>query len=168
MTIANNPARAAFLDISKEVKAGDNRLAKLVAPLVKLDVKPDDMKGGGKYHDDLKDGVARAYLTPAEYKIFADTSLATSAKGEPTQRGKLQRKVSPNVDKVRKRIIEALALPKVKRGASERKTFDQVMAAQIDKWVARITKDKDKDSFKLEADPIAVKAALVAVVKILR
>jgi hypothetical protein len=64
MTIVNNPARAAFVDLAKAVKDNDSRMAKLVAPLVKLDVAPDDLKGGGKYHADLKDAVAQAYLTP--------------------------------------------------------------------------------------------------------
>jgi hypothetical protein len=81
MTITNNPARAAFLAIASEVKAHGNRMAKLVAPLVKLDMTPDDLKGGGKYYADLKDGVAQAYLTPAQYKVFADTTLAIKIKG---------------------------------------------------------------------------------------
>ena len=55
MTITNNPARAAFLAIASEVKGHGGRMDKLVAPLVKLDMLPDDLKGGGKYHADLKE-----------------------------------------------------------------------------------------------------------------
>ena len=165
MTITNNPARAAFVAIATEVKGHGNRMAKLVKPLVELKIGKTDISGKGKYYADLKDAVAQAYLTPAQYKVFND---ATLSQAEGTERGKYVRNVSSSVSKVRAAIVRELAAPVEKRGPSERKTFDQVMAAQIDKWVARIAANKDKDNFNLEADPIEVKAALVAVVKILR
>lgn len=166
MTITNNPARATFVTIAAEVKGHGGRMAKLVEPLVKLDVLPDDLKGGGKYHADLKDGVAQAYLTPAQYKVFADTTLATRIKGELTPRGTLQQKVSPNVDKVRKAIIAAMALPKEKRGKVEKATPTQGFFKAIDGYVERLAKPDASDKF--EFDPTVARAALVAMLKQLR
>ena len=165
MTITNNPARAAFLDIANEVKGHGNRMGKLMKPLVELKIGKADISGKGKYYADLKDGVARAYLTPKQYAVFIDANLSQA---EGTERGKYVRNVSSSVAKVRAAILRELAQPAEKRGPSQRKTFDAVMLVQIDKWIERITKNKDKDSFNLEADPIEVKAALVAVTKILR
>jgi hypothetical protein len=165
MTITNNPARAAFVAIATEVKAHGGRMAKLVAPLTKLEITAADISGKGKYYADLKDAVAQAYLTPAQYKVFSD---ATLSQAEGTARGKYVRNVSSSVSKVRAAIVRELAAPAEKRGPSERKTFDQVMLVQIDAWVKRIVENKDKDSFNMEADPIEVKAALMAVAKILR
>jgi hypothetical protein len=166
MTLTNNPARAAFVTIAAEVKGHGGRMAKLVAPLVKMDVLPDDLKGGGKYHADLKDGVAQAYLTPAQYKVFADTTLATRIKGELTPRGTLQQKVSPNVDKVRKAIVAAMALPKEKRGKVEKNTPTQVFFKTIDTMVERFAKPDASDKF--DFDPVVARAALVAMLKTLR
>ena len=166
MTITNNPARAAFLAIASEVKGHGNRMDKLVAPLVKLDMLPDDLKGGGKYHADLKDGVAQTYLTPAQYKVFSDTTLAIKIKGELTPRGTLQTKVSSNVDKVRKAILVAMAKPKEKRGAKEKTTPTQAFFKQIDAYVERLAKDDASDKF--EFDPVVARAALVAMLKTLR
>lgn len=165
MTITNNPARAAFLAIASEVKGHGNRMAKLVAPLVKLDITAADIGGKGKYYADLKDAVAQAYLTPAQYKVFGDKTLSQA---EGTPRGKYVRDVSSSTSKVRAAILREMAKPTEKRGPSERKTFDQVMIVQIDAWLERIAKNKDKDSFNLEADPIEVIAALKSVAKILR
>jgi len=166
MTITNNPARAAFVTIAAEVKGHGNRMTKLVAPLTKLEVQPDDLKGGGKYHADLKDGVAQAYLTAAQYKVFADTTLATRIKGELTPRGTLQQKVSPNVDKVRKAIIAAMALPKEKRGKVEKATPTQGFFKAIDGYVERLAKPDASDKF--DFDPVFARAALVAMLKQLR
>ena len=166
MTITNNPARAAFVTIANEVKGHGGRMAKLVAPLVKLDVLPDDMKGGGKYHADLKDGVAQAYLTPAEYKVFNDTSLSIKVKGELTPRGTLQTRVSSNVDKVRKAIIAAMALPKEKRGKVEKATPTEGFFKAIDGYVERLAKPDASDKF--DFDPVVARAALVAMLKTLR
>lgn len=166
MTIMNNPARAAFVAIASEVKGHGNRMGKLVAPLVKLDVAPADLKGGGKYHEDLKSGVAQAYLTPAQYKVFADTTLAIKVKGELTPRGKLQTKVSSNVDKVRKAIVAAMALPAEKRGKVEKATPTQVFFKTIDQMVERFAKPDASDKF--EFDPVVARAALVAMLKNLR
>ena len=166
MTITNNPARAAFLAIANEVKGHGGRMSKLVAPLVKLDVLPDDLKGGGKYHDDLKQAVAQAYLTPAQYKLFCDTSLSIKVKGELTERGALLPKVSSNVDKVRKAIIAALALPKEKRGKVEKATPTEGFFKAIDGYVERFAKPDASDKF--DFDPVVARAALVAMLKTLR
>ena len=166
MTITNNPARAAFVSIAAEVKAGDNRIAKLVAPLVKMDVLPDDLKGGGKYHADLKDATAQAYLTPAQYKVFADTSLATRTKGELTPRGELKAAMSSKVAKVRAGILAAMALPKEKRGKVEKGTPTAVFFAAIDGYVERFAKPDASDKF--DFDPVFARAALVALLKQLR
>ena len=166
MTLINNPARAAFVAIASEVKGHGNRMGKLVAPLVKLDVAPADLKGGGKYHADLKDGVAQTYLTPAQYKVFADTTLAIKVKGELTPRGKLQTKVSSNVDKVRAAILREMALPKEKRGKVEKATPTEVFFKTINTLVERFAKPDASDKF--DFDPVVARAALVAMLKNLR
>jgi hypothetical protein len=166
MTITNNPARAAFLDLAKEVKAGDNRLAKLVQPLIKLDVTKDDLKGSGKYFADLKEGVALAYLTPAEYKIFSDTSLAQKVNGVLTERGSIMAGVASNIAKVRAKIIEAMAMPKEKRGPKEKSTPTQAFFKVIDEYVERFAKDGASDTF--DFDPITARAALVKMLSELR
>lgn len=166
MTITNNPARAAFVAIASEVKGHGGRMDKLVAPLVKLDMLPDDLKGGGKYHADLKDAVAQAYLTPAQYKLFNDDTLSIKIKGELTARGKLQPKVSSNVDKVRKAILTAMAKPKEKRGVKEKTTPTQKFFKEMDAYVERFAKNDASDKF--EFDPVVARTALVAMIKNLR
>ena len=170
MTLPNNTAAVAdafkafaAAQISHE-KASD----KIIATLRKENVSGEDISKGGRYIAAFMEGVANAVLTPAQIATWSNTDLATKANGKLTKRGELMTRVSSRASKVRAAYVKALAAPAEKRGPSERKTFDQVMAAQIDKWVARIAANKDKDNFNLEADPIEVKAALVAVVKILR
>ena len=166
MTTSNTNARAHFLACATETKSNEGKMAKLVAPLVKLDIKPEDLKGSGAYYADLKDATAQAYLTPAKYKIFADESLAQRTKGELTERGTIIAGVSSNVDKVRKAIITAMAAPKEKRGAKEKTTPTQAFFKQIDAYVERLAKDDASDKF--EFDPVVARAALVAMLKNLR
>jgi len=166
MTITNNPARAAFLDLAKEVKGHGGRMAKLVQPLVKLDMTKDDLKGSGKYFADLKEGVALAYLTPAQYTIFSDTSLAQKANGELTERGTIMAGVASNIAKVRTKIIEAMAMPKEKRGKVEKATPTEGFFKTLDGYVERLAKPDASDKF--DFDPVFARAALVALLKQLR
>jgi hypothetical protein len=166
MTITNNPARAAFVTIAAEVKGHGGRMAKLVTPLIKLNVTPDDLKGSGAYYADLKDATAQAYLTPAQYKTFTDTSLSIRVKGELTERGTIIAGVASNVDKVRKAIIAAMALPKEKRGKVEKATPTEGFFKAIDGYVERFAKPDASDKF--DFDPVFARAALVALLKQLR
>jgi hypothetical protein len=163
MTIVNNPARAAFVAIASEYKGHGNRMAKLIAPLVKLDLTAADIKGGGKYYADLKDGVAQAYLTPAQYKVFCDKTLSQA---EGTPRGKYVRDVGSSTTKVRAAILREMAKPKEKRGKVEKTTPTQAFFKQIDAYVERLAKDDASDKF--EFDPVVARAALVAMLKTLR
>ena len=167
MTTKNNPAHVAFINIAKEVKAHGSRMEKLVKPLLSIEgFDVADIKGGGKYYADLADAVAQAYLTPAKYKIWADTSLATSNKGDKTERGKLMQAVSPRVAKVRDAIVKALDIQKSGGATGKRKTPTESFFAKIDAMVKQLSNDKASATF--EFDPILARKHLVAMIKDLK
>jgi len=171
MTLPNNTAAVstAFKALTTAQIGHEKASGKIITTLRKEGVNTAaDIAKGGRYIAAFMEGVAQAVLTPAQFKTWADTSLATKANGKLTSRGELMTRVSSRAAKVRAEFAKALAAPAEKRGPSERKTFDQVMLVQIDAWVKRIVDNKDKDSFNMDADPIEVKAALMAVAKILR
>jgi hypothetical protein len=166
MTTSNTNVRAHLLSCATETKANEGKMAKLVAPLIKLDVKPDDLKGSGAYYADLKDATAQAYLTPAQYKIYADTSLAQKANGQPTERGTIIMGLSSKVSKVRDAIVKTMALPKEKRGKVEKATPTEGFFKAVDGYVERFAKPDASDKF--DFDPVFARAALVALLKQLR
>jgi hypothetical protein len=166
MTTSNTNVRAHLLSCAAEIKAHGGKMTKLVAPLVALNVGKADLVGGGAYYADLLDATAQAYLTPAQYKVFADTSLATRTKGELTPRGELKAAMSSKVAKVRAGILAAMALPKEKRGKVEKGTPTAVFFAAIDGYVERFAKPDASDKF--DFDPVFARAALVALLKQLR
>jgi hypothetical protein len=75
-------------------------------------------------------------------------------------------KVSPNVDKVRKAIVAAMAAPKEKRGTKEKTTATQGFFKVMDGYVERLAKHDASDKF--DFDPLMARAALVAMLKQLR
>jgi hypothetical protein len=171
MTLPNNTAAVAtaFKALATAQISHEKASDKIITTLRREGVNSAaDIAKGGRYIAAFMEGVAQAVLTDAQFKVWADTDLATKANGKLTKRGELMTRVSSRASKVRTAFAKALAAPAEKRGPSERKTFDQVMIVQIDAWLERIAKNKDKDSFNLEADPIEVIAALKAVAKILR
>ena len=164
MSITNNPAHATFVAIAKEMKGHGSRMAKLVQPLAKLNVKPEDIKGGGKYYDDLKDAVARAYLTPKQYEVYSNKELS-QAKG--TERGKHVRNVGSSTSKVRDAILKAMAEPGGKRGArGKNATPTEAFFKAIDGYVDRFSKEGASDAF--DFDPKLARQRLVALVKELK
>ena len=171
MTLPNNTAAVAtaFKALTTAQIGHEKASDKIITTLRREGVNDAaDIAKGGRYLAAFMEGVASAVLTEAQFKVWADTALATKANGKLTKRGELMTRVASRASKVRATFTKALAAPAEKRGPSERKTFDQVMLVKIDEWIGRIAKNKDKDSFNLEADPIEVKAALVAVTKLLR
>lgn len=171
MTLPNNTAAVAagFKALASAQIGHEKASDKIITTLRREGVTAAaDIAKGGRYVSAFMEGVAQAVLTEAQFKVWSDTALATKANGKLTKRGELMTRVSSRASKVRTAFAKALATPAEKRGSSERKNFDQVMLATIDKWIKRIVENKDKDSFNLEADPIEVKAALVALEKILR
>lgn len=111
--------KSALRDCAKAVKAHDGRMAQLVVPLVQADVTETDLKPKGLFYEDLVDGVAIAYLTEKEYGVWSDTSLSISVKGVKTERGKLQERVSSNVQKVRNNILKACGAEDAAKGAAK-------------------------------------------------
>lgn len=167
MTTKNNPAHVAFVNIAKEVKAHGSRMEKLVKPLLSIEgFDVADIKGGGKYYADLSDAVAQAYLTPRQYGIWADTSLATSNKGAKTERGKLMQAVSPRVSKVRDAIVKALDIQKSGGATGKRKTPTESFFAKVDAMVKQLSSDKASDTF--DFDPVLARKHLVTMVKDLK
>ena len=166
MTNSNTNARAHLLSCAAEIKAHGGKMAKLVKPLVEMNIGKADLMGSGAYYADLKDAVAQAYLTPAQYKIFADESLAQKSKGELTERGTIVAGVASNVAKVRAGILAAMALPAEKRGKVEKGTPTEVFFKQIDGYVERFAKPDASDKF--DFDCVTARAALVAMLAKLR
>ena len=166
MTITNNPASAAFVAIAKEVKGHGSRMAKWVKPLVELKVKPEDLSGKdkGKYYPDLKDAVARAYLTPKQYAIYSNKELSQA---EGTERGKHVRNVGSSTSKVRDAILKAMAEPGGKRGARGKNASPtESFFKTIDNYIARFAKDDASDKF--DFDPRLAREHLVALVKAMK
>jgi len=158
---------AAFVDLAKAHRSHKERMAKLVKPLADAKVSAADLKPGGLYYDMLIDGVAQAYLSPTEYKIWADTSLATSVKGEKTERGKLQPRVTSNVSKVRNAILEACGLTgKKKKESSAPRTATQIFFDTMDEFAVKLSADDASD--KYEFDPRLARDAIIAMVKTLK
>ena len=162
--IKNNPASATFVAIAKEVKGHGSRMTRLVQPLVKLNITPDDIKGTGKYYADLKDAVARAYLTPKQYAIYSNKELSQA---EGTERGKHVRNVGSSTSKVRDAILKAMANPAGKRGArGKNKTPTEAFFESMVKYVDRFSKEDASDKF--DFDPKLARQRLVALVKELK
>lgn len=173
MNIPNNTAQVAanFRDFTSAEIKHEKAIGKIVQRLKNEGVKEADIKKGGRYISAFMEGVALAVLTDAQFNVWADENITTRVKGELTARGKLKANVSSRADKIRKAYIKALAEPAApaeKRGKKERKTFDQVVHAKVSEWIERIEKNKDKDSFNLEADPHDLRLALMAVKEIVK
>ena len=166
MTNSNTNARAHLLSCAAEIKAHGGKMAKLVKPLVELKIGKAELIGGGAYYADLLDATAQAYLTPAQYKTFSDTALATRSKGALTERGELKAAMSSKVSKVRAGILAAMALPAEKRGKVEKGSPPAVFFKQIDGYVERFAKPDASDKF--DFDTTFARAALVALLKQLR
>lgn len=170
MNIPNNTAQVAanFRDLTSAQIKHDTAVAKIADKLRNEGVKAPDISKGGRYMAAFMEGVAQAVLTPAQFAVWSDTELATKANGKLTKRGELMTRVSSRASKVRAAYVKSLAAPAEKRGPTQRKTFDQVVATQVAAWIERIEKNKDKDSFNLEADPTDLRIALMAVREIVQ
>jgi len=134
----------ALRECAKAVKAHDGRMAKLVTPLVQADVTEADLKPKGLFYEDLLDGVAVAYLTKPEYGVWSDTSLAVSVKGVKTERGKLQERVSSNVQKVRNNILKACGAESAGNGSGNGNgNGGGNKATLLESMTARVKKDHE-------------------------
>ena len=163
MTTKNNPAPAAFTALAKEFKGHGSRMAKLVKPLAEIGMTRADISRDGKYYDELKDAVARVYLTPAQYKVFADKTL-TQAEGSP--RRELAGRVSSSVGKVRDAILKAMEAPAARGARGKNKTPTEAFFDSLVKYVDRFSKEDASDKF--DFDPKLARQRLVALVKELK
>lgn len=156
----------AFRDLAKAFREHKDRMRVLAKPLITAKVVESDMKPGGLYYDDLLDGVARAYLTEEQYVIWADTSLSVQVKGEKTERGKLQPKVTSNLSKVRNAVLEAMDVTKYTSKAGQPRTATQIFFDDMDKYVEKFAKDDASDKF--EFDTREARHAIIAMVRNLK
>ena len=157
----------AFKALAEKGAAFESTTSKIMGGLVDSGVTVDSIKGDGDTYPYFLEGVARGVLTPKQYITFADDSLASKVSGKLTARGELKARVASRASKVRAMYAKHVAEPKT-RGAKDRKTFDQIVAKQVDAWVKRITDNKDKDGFNCVCDPIELRAALIQVQKVLK
>lgn len=123
--LPNNTAavETTFAAFAKAEIAHDKAVTKLVDTLQSEGVTPDDIKGAGskagRYVAAFMAGVAHAVLSPADFKTWADTELATKVKGELTARGKLMTRVSSRASKVRAAFEREIKARDKAQGATE-------------------------------------------------
>lgn len=173
---------ALFLQIAGTDKIHSEKITGLFSKLRARRVTEVDLKAArkatgqpeGRHYAALVAAVEATYFTALERQILAGERKPN--KGE-LSRAELQRRRAPLVSKLRARYATFLkdAARKGKgkgKGKGARpggtRSFEQVILTTCEGWAKRISANKDKDSFKFDADPIAVRAALVAVVKLLK
>jgi len=162
---AQRNAAIEAIKAAKSVAGADNKLAARAADLLDAGITAPMIGKGGDYLAAFQHVAAETTLTEKQFETWGDTSLAqgksVNGKRVDTPRGKLVKQVNAIVARVRNKLKEP-----VKTGAQgQRRSMDQMIAETCDKWIKRITENKDKETFNFgDADPIAVRKALQDVI----
>ena len=168
MSIPNNTAAVAagFKALASAQINHERATGRIVVKLIQEGVGTADISKGGRYLAAFMEGVASAVLTEKQLKVWDDTSLATRAGGQHTERGQLMTRVSSRASKVRA-AFKALAEEPADRGArGQNSSPTQTFFKVIDKYVERFAKEDASDKF--DFDPKLARQRLVALVKELK
>lgn len=172
--------------LATSIKNHENKATGLVSKMVELGYLPSSLtKENKEVWATLTDACARAYLSKAQFAAWGNMDLATKKNGVLTERGEAMAAVSSARSKFIGRFKKFYAeLVKAEtpasgnastNGATQSKgaktrgasaSMDQTVKKQCDAWVKRIEREKDRDSFNIDCDPIALRAALLAVIKV--